>query len=87
MSDLTASYDLILLQFMSIFIHFYWPFMSEVLYSHQTFTDCFFLINLVFQYACYESLSDLNAFFGVFSNIITYLRHFIFIKLEQIVYA
>ena len=31
---------LILLRFLGIFIHYWRPFMSEVLYLHQTFTDC-----------------------------------------------
>ena len=33
-------HPLILLRFLGIFIHYWQPFMSEVLYLHQTFTDC-----------------------------------------------
>ena len=31
---------LILLRFLCYYIHYWWPFMSELLYLQQTFTDC-----------------------------------------------
>ena len=33
-------HPLILLHFLAIFIHFYLPFMPDLLYLRQTFTDC-----------------------------------------------
>ena len=41
MPDVSASYgtSLDLIAFLSVFIHNWWPFMSELYYLHQTFTD------------------------------------------------
>ena len=39
MSDMTASYGM-LLDFIAFFRYFHTLMMSEVLYLHQTFTDC-----------------------------------------------
>ena len=42
MSDVTDSYGMFLdlLHVLGIFKHYCRPFMSKVLYLHQTFTDC-----------------------------------------------
>ena len=42
MPDVTANYGTPFdcIAFFGIFIHYYWPFMSELLYPHQTFTGC-----------------------------------------------
>ena len=54
MSDVTASYGtpLNFIVFLGIFIHNWQPFMSEVLYLHQTFTDCVFNQNTLFCVKC-----------------------------------
>ena len=58
---------LILLRFLSIFILYYWPFKSELLYLHQTFIDC---VSNVMEH----SLILLRFFLGIF---IYYWRPFI----------
>ena len=40
MIDVAASYETPFLPFLGIFIHYCRPLMSEVLYIHQTSTDC-----------------------------------------------
>ena len=54
---------------LGIFTHYWRPFMSELLYFHQTFTDCVpswcthFDVNMPNVTAGYERFSDLISFF------------------------
>ena len=47
MSEVTASYGtpVDFIEFLNIFIHFRRPFMSELLFLYQTFTEYIYLIN------------------------------------------
>ena len=87
---------LILLHFSSIFIHFWQPFISELLYIHQTFTDC---ISNQYWYVKMSDVSDETANYGMPTNFITFFfKEFCikliinvwsivpFIKLSEIVY-
>ena len=69
MQDVTASYGMPFdfIVFLSIFVHFCRPFMSELLYLHQTFTDC-----ISNQYL-YVKISDLTASYGMPLNFIPFL--------------
>ena len=59
-----------LFRFLGIFIHYYWPFMSKLLYLHQTFPDCVFN-----QYRCVK-MSDVTASYGMPFNFITFSYEF-----------
>ena len=70
-----------------ILIHYWWPFMSELLYLHQTFTDC---VSYQFTHSrmstCQMWLqimedSLIYSIFWQFSYIITYSKYYNFIKL------
>ena len=59
---------LILLRVLSIFIHFWRTFMSELLYLHQTFTDC------VSNQYWYVKMSDMTSSYGTLLDFIAFLR-------------
>ena len=75
MSDVTASYGMLLnlLRVIGIFIHYYWPFTSELLYFHQTFTNC------VSNQYLYVNMPDVTASYGMPPNFITF-----FVNLHKI---
>ena len=60
--------------FLDIFIHYYWPLTSELLYLHQTFTDYvsnqYWYVKMPDVPASYGTPFDFIAFFKVFSYII-----------------
>ena len=67
MPDVTASYGTLLdsMAFLSILIHSWRPFMSEVLIFHQIFTDC--VSNQPFWYV---DMPDVTTNYGRFSSLI-----------------
>ena len=79
---------LILLRFLGIFIHFWQPFRSELLYFHHTFTDC--LSNLFW----YIKVPNVSTSYGMPLNYsirqkideYLYLKYCIFTKFSHIVH-
>ena len=63
--------SLILLRFLGIFIHYWLPFRSKVLYLHQNFTDCIsnqkFKIQILI---CWQP--DITSIYGSFSGLIRF---------------
>ena len=61
---------LILFRFLDIFIHYYWPFMCELLYPYQTFTDC------KFNQYWYVKMLDVTAGYGILLHFCEYCTKF-----------
>ena len=81
MPDVTASYGTSLVFiafFLDIFIYFWGPFMSELLYLHQIFIDC------VSNQYWYVKMLDVSASYELPLNFITFLR--ILHKIEEYPY-